>query len=123
MGYLWQDSTKEFLQKDKGVYFVGSHEIFVPNLEIHAGVNMNNLDDHATVFGFFGASLKFTPNFALLTEYDNIRKSRNNRFNMGGRYWIAPYFNIDFGARNIGRGAERGGERILRLNYVGHFPI
>jgi hypothetical protein len=80
-------------------------------------------DEDAAVFGFFGGTLKFTHNFALLIEYDNIRNGRDNRFNVGGRFWVAPYFNIDFAARHIPHGVGRGAERILRLNYVGHFPI
>jgi hypothetical protein len=122
-GYLWQESTRDFLQPDKGVYLVGSHEIFVPNLEVHAGMNVNNMDDNATLYGFFGTSYKITRNFSLLAEYDNIRNGPENRVNLGGRYWITRSFNIDFGARNVGRGTAEGAERILRLNYVGHFPI
>ena len=75
------------------------------------------------MYGFFGGTCKITPNFSMLAEYDNLRQGPFNRLNLGGRYWIAPYFNVDFGARNIGRGTSKGAERILRLNYVGHFPI
>jgi hypothetical protein len=122
-GMLWQESTDEYMHREKGLYLVGSHEIFLPNLELHAGINVNKFDSDSAVYGFFGSSFKFTPNFALLMEYDNIRNGRDNRFNVGGRFWVAPYFNIDFAARNIPHGESRGGERILRLNYVGHFPI
>jgi hypothetical protein len=122
-GELWQDSTKEFLHREKGLYLVGSHEILIPDLEIHAGVNDYDFDNNAKPFGFFGLSYKITPNFALLSEYDNINNLYNARFNMGGRYWVAPYFNIDFAARYIGHGTSEGGERIIRLNYVGHFPM
>lgn len=121
-GMLWQESTKQFLHREKGLYFVGSHEMFVPNFELHAGINLFEFDNDAKVFGFFGATFKITPMFALLMEYDNIRNGRDNRFNVGGRFWIAPYFNVDFAARTIPHGSERGGERILRLNYVGYFP-
>jgi len=122
-GFLYQESTKQFLHREKGLYIVGSHEILVPNLELHAGVNLFDFDSNAAVFGFFGATFKITPNFALLADYDNIRNIGDDRFNMGGRYWIAPYFNVDVAARNIGRGAAAGAERIVRLNYVGHFPL
>ena len=122
-GFLYQEVPKKFLQREKGLYLVGGHEILIPNLEVHAGVNIFDFDSQAAAFGFFGGTCKVTPNFALLAEYDNIRNGRDNRTNLGGRYWIAPYFNIDFGARNVGRGGARGGERILRLNYVGHFPL
>jgi hypothetical protein len=122
-GYLWQHSTKDFLQPEKGIYLVGSHALFVEQFELNAGLNVNNIDHDATLHGFFGASFKVSTNFSLLAEYDNIRTAPTNRVNLGGRYWIAPYFNIDFGARNVGRGAADGAERILRLNYVGRFPI
>ena len=122
-GYLYQRSTKEFFQPEKGVYLVGSHEILVPNLEIHLGVNVNDLDKQAKVYGFAGSTYKFTKSFSLLAEYDNLRSGPENRFNMGGRYYVTPSFNIDFGARNIGRKSDRGAERIVRINYVGNFPF
>jgi hypothetical protein len=122
-GYLYQESSKDFLHQPKELYFVGSHEIFVTQFELHAGMNVNQLDSDATLHGFFGGTFKVTPNFQLLAEYDNIRNAPENRANLGGRYWIAPYFNIDFGARNVGRKSVDGAERILRLNYVGRFPM
>ena len=122
MGYLYQDSTRNFLEKEKGLYLVGGHEMFIPDFEIHAGMNINDFDD-AKVFGFFGATYKIVSSFALLAEYDNIRNGRDNRTNLGGRYWLTPYFNIDLAARNVGRGEGRGGERIVKLNYTAHFPF
>jgi len=121
-GYLYQDSTRDFLQKEKGLYLVGGHEIFIPDFELHAGVNVNDFDN-AKAYGFFGATYKIVPSFALLAEYDNIRNGPENRVNFGGRYWVAPYFNIDLAARNVGRGGSRGAERIVRLNYTAHFPF
>jgi hypothetical protein len=122
-GYLYRDNIRQFLHREKGLYLVGSHAIFVQQLELHAGANVYEFDEDSRVFGFVGATCKLTQNFALLAEYDNIRNGPENRVNLGGRYWIAPYFNVDFAARNVGRGVDRGGERILRLNYVGHFPF
>ena len=122
-GMLWQETTKEYMHKGKGFYLVGSHPIFLQNFDVHAGVNIRDFDEDAAVYGFFGTTFKITPNFALLMEYDNIRNGRDNRFNVGGRFWIAPYFNVDLAARNIPHGSERGGERIVRLNYVGRFPF
>lgn len=121
--YLYNTATHDFLEKEKGFYFVGSHEIFLPDLFLHAGMNVNNVDDDPKVYGFFGATYKIVSSFALLAEYDNIRNGPTNRVNLGGRYWVTPYFNIDFGARNVGRGEGRGGERIVRLNYTARFPF
>src|SRR5258708_7747048 len=122
MGYLYQESNREYLQKEKGLYLVGSHEIFIPNFDLHAGVNINEFNN-TKVFGFFGATYKIVPAFALLTEYDNIRNGPENRFNVGGRFWVTPMFNVDVAARNVGRGINRGAERIVRLNYTAHFPF
>ena len=121
-GYLYQNSTRDFLEKEKGLYVVGSHEIFIPDFDLHAGANINEFDN-TKVYGFFGVTYKVVPSFALLAEYDNIRNGVNNRVNLGGRYWITSYFNVDVAARNVGRGESRGGERIVRLNYTGHFPF
>lgn len=121
-GYLWQESTRRFLQKEKGVYLVGSHEILLPNLELHAGLNMSDFDN-SKLYGFVGATWKIVPSFALLAEYDNIRNGPENRANVGGRFWVTPFFNVDVAARNVGRDTVRGAERIVRLNYVGHFPF
>lgn len=122
-GMLWDETLDQFRHREKGLYLVGSHALFYTNLEFHAGVNVNEFDEDSAVYGFFGSTLKLTPNFALLMEYDNIRNGRDNRWNVGGRFWVAPYFNVDFAARNVPHGVARGGERILRLNYVGHFPL
>jgi hypothetical protein len=121
-GYLYQESTKHFLQDEKGLYLVGSHEILLPDFELHAGVNVPDVED-AEVFGFFGATWKIAPAFALLAEYDNLRNGPGNRVNLGGRLWVVPSFNIDLAARNVGRSEVRGAERIVRLNYVAHFPF
>jgi hypothetical protein len=121
-GYLYRESTRNFLEKEKGLYVVGSHEIFIPDFELHAGVNVNDFDN-AKIYGFFGATYKIVPSFAVMAEYDNVRNNPTNRVNLGGRYWINSNFNVDLAARNVGRGAARGGERIVRLNYTAHFPF
>jgi hypothetical protein len=121
-GYLYQNSRRDFLEKEMGMYLVGSHEIFIPDFELHAGVNINQFNNTKT-YGFFGATYKIVSTFALLAEYDNIRNGPDNRVNLGGRYWITSYFNVDVAARSVGRGESRGGERIVRLNYTGHFPF
>jgi hypothetical protein len=121
-GYLYQESTKRFLQDERGIYLVGSHEILLPAMELHAGANIPDVE-HAQVFGFVGLTWKIVPTFALIAEYDNIRDGRYNRVNLGGRLWVTSFFNIDLAARNVGRRADRGAERIVRLNYVARFPF
>lgn len=122
-GYLYQESTKDFLQKEKGLYLVGSHEILLPNLDLNAGINFPRLDESGTPFGFVGASWKIVDSFAFLAEYDNIQKAPDNRVNVGGRFWVTSFFNVDVAARNVGRGEASGAERIVRLNYVTNFPF
>ncbi len=121
-GYLYQDSTRDFLQKERGLYGVISHEILLPDLELHGGVNISDFNN-SKLFGFVGITYKIVPAFGLMAEYDNIRQGPENRANVGGRYWVTPFFNVDIAARNVGRGAVRGAERIVRLNYVAHFPF
>jgi hypothetical protein len=122
-GYLYQDSRRDFLEKEKGLYLVGSHEIFIPDFFLHAGINFPRVDEDGTPFGFFGATWKIVPAFALMAEYDNIQNGRDNRVNLGGRFWVTPFFNVDLAARNVGRGSGRGAERIVRINYVTNFPF
>lgn len=122
-GYLYQRPAKKFLHQERGLYLVMSHEIFLPDLEFHGGVNVPDVDNDAKVYGFLASTFRITNGFALLLEYDNIRNGPENRFNAGGRFWVIPSFNIDIAARNIGRDSLEGAERILRLNYVAKFPF
>jgi hypothetical protein len=122
-GYLYQNSLRDFMQKERGIYLVGSHEIFIPDFELHAGLNFPRVDESGTPFGFFGATWKVVTAFALMAEYDNIQTHPDNRVNLGGRFWVTPFFNVDVAARNVGRGAGRGAERIVRINYVTNFPF
>src|SRR5262249_31246308 len=50
-GMLWQEDTKEFMHREKGLYMVGSHEIFIPNFDLHAGINVYDFDDNSAVYG------------------------------------------------------------------------
>jgi len=122
-GYIYQQPQEEFLHEEKGMYLVGGHEFLLPDMELHAGVNVPQLDEDARLYGFFGLSWRFIPAFALMMEYDNIRNGPENRFNTGGRFFVTPFFNVDISARNIGRKNDRGAERIVRLNYVARFPF
>jgi hypothetical protein len=120
-GYIYKDSLRDFQQKAKGLYLVGSHEIFLPNLELHTGVNSSDFDP-IQVYGFLGATYRVVDNLTLMAEYDSLRSAPNSRVNLGGRFWVTSYFNVDVASRNVGRGELRGAERIIRLNYVSKFP-
>jgi hypothetical protein len=121
-GYLYKETHREYLHQEKGLYLVGSHEILLPNMDFHAGVNIPKVEE-GRPHGFVGLTYKIVPAFALMAEYDNIRNAPENRGNLGGRFWVTPFFNVDVAARNVGRRSDRGAERIVRLNYVGHFPF
>jgi hypothetical protein len=120
-GYIYSDPLRDFRQKAKGLYLVGSHEIFLPNFEVHSGMNTSDFDP-VRLSGFFGASYRVVDNLTLMAEYDNIRNAADSRVNLGGRFWVTSYFNVDVASRNVGRGEARGAERIIRLNYVSKFP-
>jgi hypothetical protein len=53
-GYLYKDSLRDFSQQERGLYVVGSHEIFIPDFEMHAGVNFPRIDESGNPYGFFG---------------------------------------------------------------------
>jgi hypothetical protein len=120
-GYIYSNDLRDFEQKAKGLYLVGSHEIFLPNLEVHAGLNTNEFGP-VQLAGFFGVSYQVVDNLTLMAEYDNIRNAADNRVNLGGRFWVTSHFNVDVASRNVGRGEARGAERIIRLNCVAKFP-
>lgn len=120
-GYLYQEPAKQFLHREKGLYLVGSHEIFLPDMEAHLGVNIFDFDSDSRVFGFLGVHYPVVRSFHLLAEWDHIRNTTDSHVNLGGRYYVTPYFNVDLAARVVGRGEERGEERIVRINYVGKF--
>lgn len=122
-GYLYRDSLRDYSQQERGLYLVGSHEMFIPDFNVHAGVNFPRIDENGKPYGFFGATWKIIPSFALLTEYDNLYNGYDNRVNVGGRLWVTSFFNVDIAARNVGRGSGRGAERIVRINYVTNFPF
>jgi hypothetical protein len=120
-GYLYSNALRDFQQQAKGLYLVASHEIFLPNFDVHAGMNTNEFDP-VQLYGFFGVGYRVVDNLTLMAEYDNIRNGEDNRVNLGGRFWVTSYFNVDVASRNVGRGEARGAERIIKLNYVSRFP-
>ena len=124
MGYLYQGNPRAtYLPKRRKVFiWLAVNEIFVPDFDLHAGMNINDFNN-TKIFGFFGVTYKIVPAFALLLEYDNIRNGPENRFNVGGRFWITPYFNVDVGARNVGRGLRRGRRAYRTSELHGSFPF
>ena len=117
-GRFYDRSIDEYSERERGLYAAFSREIAVPELQIHAGANIAKFKE-GEVFGFTGISYRIEDKVALITEYDNIRKGANNRFNAGVRFFPVPSLAIDFAFRRIASVFEK--ERIIRINWVGSF--
>ena len=118
-GYFFDKAADEYRQREKGLYLVGGGEAFVPNLHLHAGLNIPDFSDDK-VFGFTGVDYVYRNVFAFMFEADNLRGTRQSRLNLGGRYFITPSFSIDLAGRDLWA-AGRKSERIVRLAYFGSF--
>jgi hypothetical protein len=119
-GYFFNKATDKYNQREKGLYAVGSGEIIVPGLSLHAGINVFDFNKDP-VYGFAGLDYMFQDVVGLIFESDNLfHKARESRFNFGGRYFVTPSFSIDLAARDLWA-ASRKAERILRINYSASF--
>ncbi len=117
-GRFFNRDKDEYDERERGLYAAFAREIFFPNFNITAGANIAKFKD-GEVYGFTGLSYTIEEKVALFTEYDNIRKGPNNRFNAGIRFFPIPSLGIDFAVRRIGSIYDK--ERIVRINYVGTF--
>jgi len=118
-GYFFDKTTDKYAQREKGLYLVGSGEIIVPDLSLHAGLNMYDFtNDH--VYGFMGLRYLYRDVLAFNAEWDNIRVGRESRLNAGIGWWITPVFSVEFAGRDMGA-PSRPTERIVRLVYTGGF--
>ncbi|MBI4395649.1 MAG: hypothetical protein HY548_01045, partial [Elusimicrobia bacterium] len=118
-GYFYDEKKDEYLQREKGLYLVGSGEAFVPSLHLHGGLNIYDFSED-DLFGFAGIHYLHNNVLSLQFEADNLRSARRNRLNLGGRYFITPSLSVDLAARDLWA-AGRKAERIIRLNYFGSF--
>ena len=110
--------TKKYLDNRRGGYVTLSREIIVPGLQVSGGVNFSDFE-WDEFYLFTGMYYKIADYAALLAEWDNIRNTRDSRFNAGVRFYLHPSLAIDGAVRRIGRGAES--ERILQIHYVTNF--
>jgi hypothetical protein len=111
------------MQKGKGVYAVIGKELFLPDLNFNAGVNVNDFKE-ARLIGFVNSSvIVIDDTLMFMVECDNIGKGDMTRLNSGLKLWITESFNIDFAMRNLTSSDETkyGCERIFRINYQGKF--
>jgi len=118
-GYGYDKQEKEYTQREKGVYLVATNEIFVPGLQYNIGGYIYDFDDDV-IFGFCGLSMSLGNSIALIAEYDNIRKRKENRFNGGLRLYVTPTILVDLVGRDMGS-SGRDAERIIRVSYIGIF--
>jgi hypothetical protein len=129
-GYFYDRELKKYMQKGKGLYFVGTKEIILPNLMGHLGLNIPDYDD-GYLYSFVGFNYNLEDKINLMLELDNMFHSDyKSRFNFGIRFNITSDFNFDIALRNIGRNSKfRNGEpdkmeRIVQFNtsfYLGEF--
>lgn len=123
-GYGYDDDTREYtrskhyLDNRKGGYVTLTREIFIPNLTLNGGVNFSDFD-WDEIYMFTGLYYKIIPQITFLSEWDNIRNTRDSRLNLGARFYLHPSLALDASFRRVGRGDEN--ERILQLRYVTTF--
>ena len=110
--------TKDYLDDRKGGYLTLSREIIVPGLHATAGVNFADFD-WDELYMFTGMYYTIAEKVSLMAEWDNIRNTRESRFNAGARFYLHPSLALDAAVRRIGRGQES--ERILQIRYVTNF--
>ena len=118
-GLFYDDAADEYSQREKGLFLVGSGEIFTPGLSLHGGGNMYDFKDDY-VYGFLGLNYLYEDRVGVTVEWDNIRIMRDSRLNVGGRLYVTPSFAVEFAGRDLA-GPDRRAERIVRLVYSGGF--
>ncbi|MBL0059472.1 MAG: hypothetical protein IPP35_10270 [Elusimicrobia bacterium] len=118
-GLFYNNDTDKYTQREKGLFLVGSGEIIVPDLSLHAGLNMYDFSNDY-VYGFMGVRYLFRDVIGLTTEWDNIRVGRDSRLNAGLSWWVTPSFAVEFAGRDLAATGRRA-ERIVRLVYTGGF--
>jgi hypothetical protein len=125
-GYLYNRSDKRYNQKQRGLYLVGSQEIFWPGLQGHAGMNISDFDKNS-VFGFLSTSLNLQDALVLMAEWDNISDFDNSRVNLGLRVYVTPAAYVAFAVRGVGQGGSfpdgmtRAPDRIFQFKFTGSF--
>lgn len=125
-GYLYNQISHRYNERQRGFYLVGTEELGLPGLEAHPSINISDTDTNA-----IGAAIPLTYNIRdkvlVMFEWDNINNFLDSRVNSGLRFYVTPHFTVDFDVRSIGQGgsfsdnASRGPERIVQLKYSANF--
>jgi len=129
-GYYYDRGLKKYMQKGKGLYLVGSRELFFQGFMSSIGFNIPDYDQ-GYLYSFLGFNYNIDDKFNLILEFDNLFHSDYpSRTNAGVRIAVNPNFFIDLAFRNIGRnskfpnGWDNKTERIIQFNtsiYLGNF--
>ncbi len=126
-GNFYDKNLKKYMEKGRGLFVVGSKEFGMPNMVFHGGLNISDFDDNY-VFGFLGMNYTLEDQVSFIFEYDNFfHEGDPSRFNIGTRFYITPYFQLDVALREIGEsdvfinGAKRKSERIVQMSYTTSF--
>lgn len=123
-GYVYNRTTDEYEQREKGAYLISSTEFIAPGLMLHLGVNVFDFKEGNSTRGFGGLSYVYEQIFGLMFEYDHATEYDERRINYGLKYFVTPVFTVDAIARNIPESPTSGSretERIVKLNYTGSF--
>ncbi len=128
-GFYYDKNLKKYMQKSKGVYVVGSKEVFLPSFLLSGGLNIPDYDEEY-LYSFVGFSYNVEDSFIIMCEFDNLFHSDYpSRTNIGVRINISSNFSFDLALRNIGRnskfinGEPNKTERIVQFNtsfYLSH---
>jgi hypothetical protein len=114
----YDKNTDKYFYREKGIYLAMTREIFVPGLELTFGANIYDFDKQG-IFEFIGFTYNLEDKIMLLSEYDNIHKTPENRANVGLRLNISESIAIDLAGRNIFK--KDLAERVLVIKYKGNF--
>lgn len=121
-GTYYNRDTRRYRQKARGLYLVGSQQLFIPQIQFHPGVNISEFEGDK-IFGFGGLNIIINNIVSLMCEWDHIQRVDESRFNAGIRLYATPFFHVDFAVREIGvdtvfddRTSHKP-ERIIQLRY------
>lgn len=106
-----------YVQREKGLYFVFGRELFLEDWIWEAGVNMYDFEN-TELYGFANTSYFFARHCTVLLECANIHRTPENRWNIGFRYDLNKYLNMSISLKRI-NDFDNGFERTFSICYRG----
>jgi len=107
---------KKYEQREKGFFIVFCKESFFPGLEVSTGLNGYDFEKFR-VRGFIGLFSKLGDSLVPMLEFDNLGGGKENRINMGIRYFITENLNVEIDGKDIADNFDR----IFRIGYMSAF--